>query len=275
MDFSKYKYFYVGGCSHSQGGGLEEPSIKPESVRPIYEELYGVTWKNRLEVNYGSRLSEIIGVRCINESESGSGVDRIVRKTYDFIYKNWGERDRFFVILEVPDASRSEVLYAPTKEYFIVNSNYSKQKNNFKFIYATREYHNVNYYKTDLEKQEIFKTWFNNHYDCEEKLKSDERLFIGLYSFCKLNGIKIFVMNTTFIAECFDKKDVIDFDSIGYSDLHGWCVRNKMAICDETNGRSGDNHPGYFGHIEYAKKLAEYIKNVDDCNIIKNKKTII
>jgi hypothetical protein len=276
MNFKKYKYFYVNGCSHSQGGGLEEPSIHHKSVRPIYEELYGVTWENRSEVNYGKRLSDIIGVRCINESESGSGVDRMVRKTYDFIYKNWGERDKFFIILEVPDSSRSEVLYAPTKEYFIVNSHYCEQKDNFKFISATREYNNVKYSNSDFEKQEFFKTWFNNHFDCEEKLKSDEKLFIGLYSFCKLNGIKIFVMDTTFITECFDKKDVLDFDNMGYGyDLHRWCEKNKMTICDETNGRSHDGHPGYFGHIEYAKKLAEYLMNLDDCDIIKNNKKII
>ena len=276
MNFKKYKYFYVNGCSHSQGGGLEEPNIHHKSVRPIYEELYGVTWENRSEVNYGKRLSDIIGVRCINESESGSGVDRMVRKTYDFIYKNWVERDKFFIILEVPDSSRSEVLYAPTKEYFIVNSYYSEQKDNFKFISATREYNNVKYSNSDFEKQEFFKTWFNNHFDCEEKLKSDEKLFIGLYSFCKLNGIKIFVMGTTFITECFDKKDVLDFDNMGYGyDLHRWCEKNKMTIFDETNGRSHDGHPGYFGHIEYAKKLAEYLMNLDDCDIIKNNKKII
>jgi hypothetical protein len=272
MVFSKYKYFYVNGCSHSEGGGLEEPSIKPKSVRPIYEELYGITWENRKEVNYGKRLSDIIGIPCINESMSGSGVDRIVRKTYDFIYKNWEGRDKFFIILEVPDPSRSDVLYSPTKEYFIVNSVYDYKTDTSKFNYATREYFNLNYLNDDNAKQGTFKKWFNNHYDHVEKLKSDERSFIGLYSFCKLNGIKICVMNTTFIDECFDKKDVLNFDNMtGDYDLFSWCVANKMTVYDETKGEINDLHPGYYGHIEYAKKVAKYMGWTGEYKIIENK----
>lgn len=276
MIFSKYKYFYVNGCSHSQGGGLEEPNIRPVSVRPIYEELYGVTWENRSEVNYGKRLSEIIGIPCINESTSGSGVDRIVRKTYDFIYDRWEEKDKFFIILEAPDPSRSDVLYSPTKEYFIVNSGYDENLDDYKFTYATREYYNLEYKKPDIEKQELFKTWFENHYDYVEKLKSDERSFIGLYSFCKLNGIKVFVMNTTFMNECFDKKDVLDFENAGFKyDLHAWCEKNKMTIVDETKGRINDGHPGYYGHIEYAKRIAKYMGWTGEYNIIEKKKNLI
>jgi hypothetical protein len=276
MIFSKYKYFYVNGCSHSEGGGLEEPNIKSLSPVPIYEKLYGITWGNRKEVNYGKRLSDIIGVPCINESMSGSGVDRIVRKTYDFIYENWEERDKFFIILEVPDPSRSDVLYSPTKEYFIVNSIYDAKINDFKFSYATREYFNLNYLNADKEMQGTFNKWFDNHYDHVEKLKSDERSFIGLYSFCKLNGIKIFVMNTTFINECFDKKDILNFDNTGGNyDLLNWCVINKMTVYDETKGEINDMHPGYYGHIEYAKKVAKYMGWAGEYKIIENKKKLI
>jgi hypothetical protein len=65
MDFSKYKLFYVNGSSNVVGGGLEEPEIRPDSFRPVYEKLYGVTWKNREEVNFAKRLSDIIGVKHI------------------------------------------------------------------------------------------------------------------------------------------------------------------------------------------------------------------
>ena len=45
-------------------------------------------------------------------------------------------------------------------------------------------------------------------------------------------------------------------------DIYSWCLRNKMTIDDETLGKMTeytDTHPGYFGHIEYAKKLAEFM----------------
>ena len=83
IDFSKYKFFYVNGSSFTEGGGLEEPEIRTTSLIPIYEKEYGVTWKNRAEVNWGKRLSEIIGIPCINEAQSGAGPMRSIRMTYD------------------------------------------------------------------------------------------------------------------------------------------------------------------------------------------------
>jgi hypothetical protein len=35
MDLSKYKYFYVNGSSYCEGGGLEEPEIRDDSVIQI------------------------------------------------------------------------------------------------------------------------------------------------------------------------------------------------------------------------------------------------
>ena len=75
LDFSKYKFFYVNGCSFTEGGGLEEPKIRDKSLRPFYEKYYNVTWKNRLEVNWAGRLSQI----------SKIPVNKLIKK---FVYSN-------------------------------------------------------------------------------------------------------------------------------------------------------------------------------------------
>ena len=100
MDFTKYKYFYVNGSSHVEGGGLEEMSLVKNSVIPFYEKKYNVSWKTRKDVNFGTRLSEIINVKCINEAKCGGGPERVIRMTYEFIYNNWKDRNNFFIILE-------------------------------------------------------------------------------------------------------------------------------------------------------------------------------
>ena len=132
-DFKKYKFFYVNGCSFTEGGGLEGSELNSKSVVPLYKEKYGVTWNSRNEVNYGKRLEEIIGIKCINDSKSGAGVDRVIRTTYDFIFDNWKDKDKFFIILEKPDSSRSDVFYNKNKKYYIVNCSAQKNKN-FKFL---------------------------------------------------------------------------------------------------------------------------------------------
>jgi hypothetical protein len=121
-DFSKYELFYINGASAFEGGGLEESNIKHNSYEPLYRKKYNVNWKNRNEINFGKRLSEIIGMPCINDAISGSGTERLVRTTYDFIFKNWKRKDKFFIIIEPLDAARSYVFLNEINDYFIVNS---------------------------------------------------------------------------------------------------------------------------------------------------------
>ena len=257
MDFSKYKYFYVNGCSHTEGGGLEEPKIKKNSVIPIYEKKYAITWKNRKEINFGKRLEEIIGIKCINDAKSGSGVDRMVRTTYEFINNHWKEKDNFFIILERPDETHSEVFYNELNEYVIVNSVYDDKT----FQSAAVDYYNPKYVKTENDLYELFKNWFKNHYNFTEKFKNDEKAFVGLYSFCKVNNIKIFIMSKNFhyFVDTFDEEDLIKFDNKYPADIWNFATNNKLTISDETDGEYMDGHPGYFGHIEYAKRLANFL----------------
>lgn len=77
MNLSNYDFFYVNGCSYTEGGGLEEPAIKNNSCLPVYEKRYNVTWNSRKDVNYAQRLSEIIGIPHINHGRCGAGTDEL------------------------------------------------------------------------------------------------------------------------------------------------------------------------------------------------------
>lgn len=267
MDLSKYKYFYANGSSFTEGCGLETADKKERCVHPFYKELYGVEWKDKADVNYGARLSQIIGIPCYNDARCGAGLDRVVRTTYDFIQKNWKDRHEFFIILEKVDPFRADVYYKPMDEYFIVTSTYNHEKDITHFQYATRRYYEPSVKEEDEKLQSQFRTWFDNHFDIEEKFLQDEKAFIGLYSFCKLNGIKTFVMgpNDVYFPDCFEQSDIIRFsDTNEYDDPYNWCLRNKLTITHELEltqkeKKYWDYHPGYFGHIEYAKQLANFL----------------
>jgi hypothetical protein len=152
-------------------------------------------------------------------------------------------------------------------EYFIVTSTHNHEKDITHFQYATRRYYEPSVKEDDKKLQSQFRTWFDNHFDIEEKFMQDERAFIGLYSFCKLNEIKIFVMgpNDAYFGDCFEQSDIIRFsDTNEYDDPYNWCLRNKLTITHELEltqkeKKYWDYHPGYFGHIEYAKQLANFL----------------
>ena len=271
MDLSKYKYFYVNGSSYCEGGGLEEPEIRSDSVISEYKKQYDVSWSNRTEVNFGKRLSDIIGIPCINEAKCGGGMERLVRKTYDFINTHWYERDEFFLILEKPDPTRSEFYFNELSDYFISNSNFIGENRELKFAYATRSYFDSSVYEIDKTHQDKFKNWFLDFFNLEENMKKNEHQFIGLYSFCKMNNIKVFVMspNDVHFKDCFDDEDIISFTEYNKGDdIAGWCKNNNLLIKDEIGDQFKDFHPGYFGHIEYAKELAKFLQKKENKKLI-------
>lgn len=264
MSFYGYEKFYVNGCSHSQGGGLEGPELKKDSVFEHYRDMYGITeWKDRSELNFAYHLSKLMGIPYVNDAESGGGTERVVRMAYEWIWENWEIKDKIFLILENPDPSRFEVFYSPLKEYFILNSNNDADTGFRKYIFSTRGYFRDKTYDEDYKLQAIFQKWFNNHADITENYKRIERDFVGLYSFCKMNGIRIFLMtpNNVMFKECFQKEDVIKFvnDEKNY-DISSWAFDARKTIKDDLDGKSQDMHPGYFAHIEYAKILKDYIE---------------
>ncbi len=265
MSFYGYEKFYVNGCSHSQGGGLEGPELRSDSVFPLYKEKYGIEkWEDRTRLNFAHHLSELIGIPHLNEAESGGGVERVVRMAYEWILENWDKKDKIMLILENPDPSRFEVFYRPLDEYFIVNTNINAEEGNGEFVSATRKYYNTKELSNEDKMLEpIFMKWFNNHANIKENWKRIERDFVGLYSFCKFNGIRIFVMtgNSVTFRDCFDKNDIIKFgnDEKNY-DICSWAFNNKKTIKDELDGKSSDGHPGYFAHKEYAGLLKKFIE---------------
>ena len=262
-DFSKYKLFYVNGSSFTEGGGLEEESISKKSVSLQYKKQHNVIWENRKEVNWGNRLSKIIKIKCINESKSGAGVERLVRKTYEFIFNNWDIKDKFFIILELPSPDRIELFLNKANDYYILNL----QNKNTNFISSTRDYFTEEYKKFDEEHHNIMQKYMNNHFSYEEKVLSDDRLTIGLYSFCKLNKIKVYLDRTThfYFQNTIDKNDLL------FKDVYNWCIDKNLTIANEISGSDplSNKHPGFFGHIEYAKELAKFLGWNSDIDIFK------
>ena len=65
MSYKGYEYFYVNGSSHTKGGGFEgedQLAWTRELMVPYYKEHYNVEWNTCEDVNWGTRLSELIDI---------------------------------------------------------------------------------------------------------------------------------------------------------------------------------------------------------------------
>ena len=256
-NYKGYEYFYVNGSSHTKGGGFESADQKAwtrELMVPYYKEHYGVEWQGCDDVNWGTRLSELTGIPCHNYAMQGGGLDRVIRITYEFIESNWENRNKFFIILETPDQSRADVYYNPWRQYFLMNDDIETG-----FKYATANY--FPFPEGTEELQDDFKFYYEKFHNRLELFKANERNLAGLYSFCKRSGIAIKIMDSQrgfHYKNNYEKADVISYEDNSMN-LIDWCINNKKQIKHETNNTVIDGHPGYFGHIEYAKLVKEWL----------------
>lgn len=262
--YKNYTSFYVNGSSHTAGGGFESSNDISTKMKLYYKKHYNVEWKSHTEVNWATRLSELINIPCVNEAKQGGGLDRAIRKTYQFIENNPKDIGNFFIILEIPDWSRIDLYYEPLKQHLVVNTLLGDHQRSF--LYAT-----TNYFPPAPNMDEIqpeIKKWWETFHNESVYYMQLERKLAGLYSFCKRLGIPIKIMSSLWIHDfyknhCYDESDFfrldVDQGNVHLNDIYHYARQYKKLIPDETNGTILDNHPGYFAHIDYAKLVKEYL----------------
>lgn len=288
--YKGYEFFYTNGCSMTAGGGLETPEdlsglidssqyYLRQSLMPAYQEKYGVpAWKTAKDIAWPQRLSEFLGIPCVNEAQNGGSLFRAVRMAWDFIGDNWESRHKMFIVLELPSDARIDLFYEPHQEYFIVNIEL-KEDGKFHLIYATPDYLRGDPAISDESIQSSFRTYVSNHYDYLEEKKKYNTEILGLYSFCKLHGIqikltakpcdllswkgKVHKIHNGVFNKLIPQTDItLTEDSELLRDVWQWSCEKKEQIVHELPELSNDRHPGYFGHLNYAKALKERLDDV-------------
>lgn len=260
---------YCNGCSHSAGGGLEldrKLSDNLTYVRDYYKQKYGVWWDTQSEVTYSHRLSKMIGCDVLNESASGGGSGRVVRMAYDFVQKNFKNKDKIFLILELPSSSRLDMFSSRLDDYIITNLQYNTNDyndNNITYYFACRDYSN----KEDFEKigSIPMKMYLNNFHTRKSEYLKVSREINTFLTYLKYHNIKFIFTNGEFnpsIPSELKLTNLINltFDNKVISDFHQFAVETKSTIAEEVDLRTMDLHPGYFSHIRFAELLYGFIK---------------
>jgi hypothetical protein len=280
------KQIYVNGSSLSCGGSLE---VNTEASK-YYIQNYNIPkWNNSKEVSYGNQLGLLLGIDVINESKQGGGIDRLIRKTYEYINSKTNEElEETLFLFDIPiQPARFEVYSKQYKDWFIVSVAYresietphtitisTKDGDIDSNISFSRDYMNVqlNLEFEDLKKHNHLLSSFVEEY--HDYQKEAERMLRELtFFYCYLDKRKIhyirditegffagsFMFDARNDKDFFDKLSIFDDSNPNVINVETiWTLsgEQKWRIKDETDIQ--DDHLGYFGN----KKYAEYLYNL-------------
>ena len=261
----KFKRLYTNGSSVTHGWPLCHSRYFDS-----YGEFYGIEpWEviggeeqldSRISINWPSRLAETMGVELIDESRGGGSSMRAMRMCMEYINKNLDSIDDTLFIIETTSGFRDEIYSNRLDRLFnVVTSNCIDPTD------CTDDIDDRAKIKDELES--YFKHFVNekHHYNKEANY------FIGFFSLLKQLGCEFFIINQairghveTYYKEIYERiginNKVVKWDDTDCM-VHWYWKEKKLSIGNDLEQWNGDTdyHPGYFGHIEIAKKLHKWI----------------
>lgn len=273
----RFKIAYFNGCSFTQGGGLEtkndvewnEPNLDGSEkdledgrrdVLKIYNEIYGMPyWNSRLDVAYPSIFANITHIETINDSQSGGGIERLIRTTQDFISDNWEIKDKIILILELTDFQRLEFYSNTYNQYLLFNYNINHLTNKLDEWFSCRDYAKRVYSDDNNYLNPILKPFVKECLNPKQIFQKLTRDLVNFLSFLQLNGIEFFITEDPHYEMIGIKQKIFSERVLPIGSPYEWAQNNKGRIVDEVPIE--DVHPGVLGHRGYAKELVSYLES--------------
>jgi len=260
---AKFDKIYVNGCSFSCAGGLQWNEIKK-----LYKSKLSIDIDNHMDFAYPTLVAKHFNIPIDNESVSGGSINRLVRKTYEYIYKNISDVKDTLFILEIPPMWRDEIwsnkldrtlnitsglLHYPDTDLTDISNGYGRHE--FKKIYN--------------EVLMYFDSFINPDFEDKKSFNS----IVGLIAFMKSLDINYVILDNSHFHSYLNKnnlrQDKFNFCFFENIEMHRWFKLNKLTIDDEL-GVNMDGHAGVDGNVKISKFVIDYINK-----IILGKKIII
>ena len=271
---AKIKNLYVNGCSLTAGGGLYDIKVKM-----WYKQNHGVEWTNEKDVTYPRYIGDYFQIPWINDATCGGGAPRLIRRTYEHIRKIGLEkaRETLFLLQFNNPIYRVDLYCEDIEDYLVINMHYengnSGKLEHFSVVQdfspSNRKYPNEYFLPMFPEVKNIMLK-YHNPLVYEDKIRNET---LGFFSYLEFENIPYrytFVTenvrnkNPEFYRRIYHKEMIIN----GYESVSDFTGKQKYTIFDETNGDSGDRHPGYFGYKKYGEEIIEYLKNQKDLEFL-------
>jgi hypothetical protein len=273
MNLYNKKYLYVNGSSVSAGGGFESNVVR-QDVRDRYEKIGISIPDSQVECSYPYIISQKLGLELINESKSGSGVDRLIRKTLEYILKNDDKLNQTIFILEIQSGIRLDWYVRDWNKYGILNAAYNindkKHGTIYPFTLVKEWYHDnpTEQHEWNENYRESINGYLNNFFDHDIHFKRESDKLIMFLSF--LNQMKLDYLVSLPDELDSEYKKVIhnilsDKNNLNklFLDMNLWSFSHKFNLLIKNEINNTDNHLGYYGNIKIAKIISNFILNND------------
>ena len=246
-----FNKIYANGCSFTKAGGLDQYHIRQK-----YKKILNIDLDNDyIQYAYPNIIGKKLKVPIVNEAESGASLNRLIRTTYEYVYKNQSTISETLFILELPTMWRDEIY-----------SNYLDRTMNIN--QAMIDGHNMH-----KELLKNLQSYFYNFVNVEFDYKKTMNNLLGLMYFLKHNNLNVILLdNSNFENFLKSNKLKHDFKFVSFEDklMHQWFNSNKLTIADEL-GIDIDKHAGIIGNEKIADIVLNYL---DDNKIYKKKNNI-
>jgi len=255
MDIKK---IYISGGSQCIGGGFNWPEVKK-----VYKEVFNLEIENHLDVAYPTIVGKHFNVPVVNEGDFGGSVHRLLRLTYDYIFKNINDLNDTLFIIEIPPGWREEVYSNELKRMVnmtIGNILSPDDPTDFAGGHDKKDLHKIH---------KVISSYFEAFVDYDLELDKWMRGILGLLSYFKLNNLKYILIDTgDFQHFLFRNKVKGDYNYIWFegpnwpyntTPMTHWLNEQKLLIKDETNGLATDEHMGIEAHKIVANHIINYV----------------
>jgi hypothetical protein len=258
MDFNT---IYVNGGSHVAGHRLSDWQVKS-----YYKNNHQVpSWKSERGVTFPKRLSDYFNCNLIDDSQCGSGPERVVRQAFEYVSKNKFSQIKntlFLLVFNIP-FHRLEYYCKKINDYLIVNVQYNEDQTfNYvsvveKFSKTDRKY-DEKYFEGEIT--EDIKMWLTKYHDPMVYMNKILNQILGLLSFLELNNINYYYGfdGGLYIPKFINKNKILNVD--GCQTVNEYCDKHKLTLHYELNENSNDHHPGYFGHLKFSEELIKFLE---------------
>jgi hypothetical protein len=255
-----FNKIYSNGCSFSCGGGFNY-----DVVRKQYRDILNIDIENHIEYSYPNVMAKALNVDIYNDAQSGGSLNRIIRRTYQYIYDNQLDLKDTLFILEIPPGWRDEIYSNKLDRFMNVTWGTIKfPDDDLTDIINGNNISDMKKVHSDLVSS------FYNFTNTDIEIKKSMNNFLGLLSFMKLQNIKFIIIdNAGFQMFLQSINYTNDFDFVWFEgkQMYIWFMESKLTISDEL-GIQSDGHASIEGNVKIAEIILKYLSKIYPLKLI-------
>lgn len=229
----------------------------------------------REKFNYTSLVAKNYEVEFVNESIFGGSLNRLFRKTVNYIINSEkSELKNTLFLLEIPPVGRNEMYFVNQNRY----CNFVSGDDNFDFVEESNFKYTREFYEKCFDLEISAKDEFSKLFILIQLFKSYDINYVFIQTNNRLHCIDKNSNKYLNYDECSNIQSIIDEKSVKFFidpslptyhpvenqysyDLVWWIREQKYTFKDGTDGISFDGHNSILGSKKISEQIINHIDN--------------